>query len=52
MKWKKITESDAILAKTEVYQELEEISDMIWIAKLTLCWGDFHNPLLSDDIMP
>ena len=40
------------LAKTEASQKLQEISDMIWIAKLTFCGGDFRNPFMPDDTMP
>jgi hypothetical protein len=40
------------LAKTEASQKLQEISDMIWIVKLTFCRENLQNPVLSDDKFP
>jgi hypothetical protein len=39
-------------SKTEASLKLQEISDMIWIVKLTFCGEDFWNPFMPDDTIP
>jgi hypothetical protein len=40
------------LTGTEVSQKLQEIQDIIWIAKLIFKYGGIHGFLGADDIMP